>query len=363
MVKKYKYNEIKHNYDILKEKRVIIWCRSITALVLYRVLYNQNINVIGFTDSFVNSTGETFAGLPVYTIKEILAMNEVAIYIATNNYNFKQEILEEISAFENIDVFCEGLVYGAGLFNIENMKQIIRDSKEKIEYVRKLLGDERSKEVFEKLLNYRVTNNTNLISEIYESGHNQYFPEDGLIKPVENEIFIDAGAYDGETTYNFSRWICDKNYSKIYVMEPDSLMFQIMKEYISLRRIEKAIPVNRGAYSISGTLKFSEDSSTGSSRINESGENDIKVISIDDMVGDDNVTFIKMDIEGVEMKALEGAQKTIERCKPKLAISIYHKEDDLWEIPYYILKRYPWYTIYIRHYALTTNETVMYATI
>lgn len=79
------------------------------------------------------------------------------------------------------------------------------------------------------------------------------------------------------------------------------------------------------------------------------------------MVGSDNVTFIKMDIEGAEMEALEGAQKTIERCKPKLAISIYHKEDDLWEIPYYILKKYPWYKIYIRHYALTTNETVMYA--
>ena len=87
------------------------------------------------------------------------------------------------------------------------------------------------------------------------------------------------------------------------------------------------------------------------------------VVSIDDMVGDDKVTFIKMDIEGAEMEALEGAKQTIERNRPKLAISIYHKEEDLWEIPFYILSKYPWYKIYMRHYTLTTNETVLYATV
>ena len=361
MVKKYKYKQINNNYDVLKGKRVIIWCRSITALYLYRTLHNQEINVIGFTDSFVNSSGGTFAGLPVYTIDEILAMEEVAVYIATNNYKIKQEILEDICEFKSIEVFSEGIIYGAALFNIEKMKSMIRNSKRKIEYVKNSLRDERSKEVFYKLLNYRVTNNTNLISDVYESGHTQYFPENGLIKPVENEIFVDAGAYDGETTCNFCKWISDKNYSKIYAMEPDSLMFEIMKEHMLLKKVKNVVPVNGGAYSFSGTLRFSEDSLTGSSRISEDGEKEIKVISIDDMVGSDNVTFIKMDIEGAEMEALEGAQKTIERCKPKLAISIYHKEDDLWEIPYYILKKYPWYKIYIRHYALTTNETVMYA--
>mgnify|MGYP002517000463 FL=1 len=81
------------------------------------------------------------------------------------------------------------------------------------------------------------------------------------------------------------------------------------------------------------------------------------------MVGDDKVTFIKMDIEGAEMEALEGAKRTIKKNRPKLAISIYHKEDDLWEIPYYVLSRYPWSKIYMRHYSLTTNETVLYATV
>lgn len=361
MVKEYKYTEIRNNYDVLMGKKIVIWCRSISALNLYIALSNRQVSVIGFTDSYVNKKGETFAGLPVYSIQEVIEMEGAAIYIATNNYRFKQEILEEISKYKGIEVFVEGLVFGAGLYDIEKMKNIIRNSEEKIQYVKDLLGDEKSKKTFKNLLDYRITNDIKLIPEIYESDHMQYFPKDGLFKQEANEIFIDAGAYNGATACNFCEWAGNGGYSKIYALEPDSLMFQIMKEYMSLKNIEKVVPVNGGAYSYSGKLRFTEDSLTGSSRIDEVGEKKIDIVSIDDIVGDDKVTFIKMDIEGAEMAALEGAEKTIERCRPKLAISIYHNENDLWEIPYYILSKYPWYKIFIRHYSLTTNETIMYA--
>lgn len=68
-----------------------------------------------------------------------------------------------------------------------------------------------------------------------------------------------------------------------------------------------------------------------------------------------------MDIEGAELPALIGAEKTILSCKPKLAISIYHNEDDLWNIPYYIYQKYPWYQLFIRHYTKITTETILYA--
>lgn len=74
-------------------------------------------------------------------------------------------------------------------------------------------------------------------------------------------------------------------------------------------------------------------------------------------------TYIKMDIEGAEMAALEGARKTIAKFRPKLAISIYHEDDDLWKIPFYIKKQYPWYRLFIRHYTSVTTETVLYATV
>ena len=138
-------------------------------------------------------------------------------------------------------------------------------------------------------------------------------------------------------------------------------MFEIMREYVRLNKIENAVFVNCGAYSSTGELKFEEDFQTGSSKISREGATLIRVTSIDDMLQGEKATFIKMDIEGAEMEALIGAKETIEKYNPRLAISVYHKVDDLWEIPYYILTHYTWYQIYLRHYALTTNETVMYA--
>ena len=275
MVKRYNYTEIKNNYEVLKNKKIIIWCRSISALTLYKKLYTCSIDVCGFTDSYVEKSGDVFAGLPVYTIQEIATMNDVAIYIATNNYKFKMEILEETSKLEQIEVFAEGTVFGSGLFDIEHMKHIIQKSNDKITFIKNMLEDEISKKVYENLLNYRTTNNKELISEIYEGSQSQYFPKDGIVMPIENEIFVDAGAYDGETTCNFCRWIGEtgnRKYCKVYMMEPDPLMFQIMKEYVSLRKIENTVSVNKGAYSFSGILNFVEDAITGSSRISENGE-------------------------------------------------------------------------------------------
>ena len=68
-----------------------------------------------------------------------------------------------------------------------------------------------------------------------------------------------------------------------------------------------------------------------------------------------------MDIEGAEYKALLGAEKTIKKYKPKLAICIYHKPEDVWEIPWLIHQFNPNYKFYLRHYSLTSPETVLYA--
>ena len=91
------------------------------------------------------------------------------------------------------------------------------------------------------------------------------------------------------------------------------------------------------------------------------GVNKIETISIDEMLDGQRASYIKMDIEGAEMEALQGAHDTINKFRPKLAISVYHKEDDLWNIPYYLHEKYPWYKFYLRHYTTITTETILYA--
>lgn len=93
------------------------------------------------------------------------------------------------------------------------------------------------------------------------------------------------------------------------------------------------------------------------------GDGDVvaEIARIDDEVQDEKVTFIKMDIEGAELDALKGAKDTILRDKPKLAICIYHKKSDLYELPGYILSLVPEYKLCVRHYTSISWETVLYA--
>ena len=91
------------------------------------------------------------------------------------------------------------------------------------------------------------------------------------------------------------------------------------------------------------------------------GTEKVPADSIDHVLNGERATFIKMDIEGSEYQALLGAEQTIKKYHPRLAISLYHKPEDVLEIPYLIHKMNPDYRFIIRHYASNMTETVLYA--
>ena len=101
----------------------------------------------------------------------------------------------------------------------------------------------------------------------------------------------------------------------------------------------------------------------GTSCICDNSEDVIDVRKLDTILSDENVTFIKMDIDGAELDALKGAKAIIQKNKPKLAISIYHKPEDIIEIPLLLHEILPEYKFYIRHYSIYSVETVLYAII
>ncbi len=111
------------------------------------------------------------------------------------------------------------------------------------------------------------------------------------------------------------------------------------------------------------TLYF--DSKNGmSARPSEIGDIKVNCDSIDhicDKNAYERIDFIKMDIEGSEYDALNGAENVIKKWHPLLAICVYHKEDDFYKIPNLILKLYSGYRIYFRQYELSDEETVCYA--
>ena len=186
--------------------------------------------------------------------------------------------------------------------------------------------------------------------------------DDRIMKPIEDEIFIDGGCYDGESSFDFINWANGK-VKKVYAFEPDGKNFSLCeKNFTEKCKVDyRLLPF--GLWSEKTTLKFAGDAGVGS-RVGESENSvEIKTASIDETVGDDKVTFIKLDVEGAELETLKGAAGTIRKHKPRLAVCLYHKPEDIVEIPKYIKELVPEYKLYIKHYYPYVFDTVLYAVI
>ncbi|MDR0463016.1 MAG: FkbM family methyltransferase [Pseudomonadales bacterium] len=218
-----------------------------------------------------------------------------------------------------------------------------------------ILEDKKSKKIYLGLIQFRKERNVrNYPFHLVEE--EQYFIKEFSFD--KNEVFIDCGAYTGDTIDNFFRHC--KRYKQIVALEPDLKKFKELKnKYCKKSKIK---PLNIGAYDKNGVIKFAEIDN-GGSRIIENDRNNsaysIKTKTIDSLNIKD-VTFIKMDIEGAELKALKGAKKTILKNKPKLAIAIYHSNEDMVDIVEYVHSLVPEYKLYVRQYGLV-HETVLYA--
>ena len=192
-----------------------------------------------------------------------------------------------------------------------------------------------------------------------EIGELVYFPDD-IIKPIDDEVFIDAGAYNGGTIKDFLLF-CNGKYKKIIAFEPDKSNYILCTNFINSSQLKRVDVINKGVWSSSEILRFSSSSDWGS-HISKTGEIEINVVSIDSIIDDIPVTMIKMDVEGAELEALKGAKKAITKHKPRLAVCIYHKPSDIIDIPEYILNLNKEYKLFIRHHSTDVSAgTVLYA--
>lgn len=183
----------------------------------------------------------------------------------------------------------------------------------------------------------------------------QYFD---VFSPIKDEIFVDAGSYDGDTIRKFVEWT-NGQYKKIYAFEPNKELGEILLRNVKEEKIENVIFTPEATWEKKADLNFVNDSA--SSRVNKCGEFIVKATDIDSIVGDAKVTYIKMDVEGSELESLIGAHKTIMRNKPRLAISVYHKPGDTVELADYILKLNLGYKLLLRQYNSNFWETILYA--
>ena len=164
------------------------------------------------------------------------------------------------------------------------------------------------------------------------------------------------------TSVMFSEW-CNNTYDGIYLFEANAANEQKIKDVLAKNNISNANVIMQGTWSEEKELSFEIDTEliTGS-RINIAmNNNKVPVTSIDNVLNGKRATFIKMDVEGSEYQSLLGCQRTIGEYHPRMAISVYHFSEDVYEIPALLLEMDDTYHIAFRAYASDFAEIIMYA--
>ena len=231
-----------------------------------------------------------------------------------------------------------------------------RQHKDKIEEVYENLADEESKKQYLAHLDSRINLNFEGLPEPDTS--NQYFPSD-IVTLSDKEVFLDAGAYDGDTLEQFAN-LTNNVFTKYIALEPDPANYKKLLDRVSKFSSGKVEVFPYAVGEENCTLKFNATGGEGAA-VSESGTVTVESKRIDDKFYDYQPTYLKFDIEGAELGALKGAKKTITQYKPKLAVCLYHLPDDLWTIPLLIKEYDKDYKLFVRTHSLDGFEFVLYA--
>ena len=218
-----------------------------------------------------------------------------------------------------------------------------------------MLADDLSRGTFEAFLNSKLGGAAQALAEV--SRKEQYFPKD-IIKLSDREVFVDGGAYTGDTLLTFLR-LTGGHCTRCCAFEPDPATAARLAATVEKRALRSVTVFNKGLWSAPATLPFAVWHGTSASAVSGGGEVSVEGVTVDRLAPD--ATFIKLDIEGAELEALKGAAQTIKRNRPKLAVCVYHKPGDLFEIPAFIRSLVPEYRLYLRQHQPVACETVLYA--
>lgn len=283
------------------------------------------------SDGFVRN--RTFRGFEVISFKkaeEIFKSFLVLMAFGSNRNEVFENVLK-ISKTQEI-IMADVPVYDTGAFDLSYAKE----HKAELEAVYNILADEQSKKAFKETLLFKLDGD---ISRLFacETNEDEAF---SLFKLPQNPTYLDLGGYNGDTALSFAKRFPE--YESIVAVEPDKKNFSKL-----IRNTEnlKITPINAAISDKCGRALFKSGFGRGS---NLGAGDEISVITVDSL--EKQFDFIKFDVEGQELKAIEGAKKTIKEQKPKMLISCYHKNDDYFSIPLKVLSINPDYKVYMRHY-------------
>lgn len=354
------------NLSLRNKPFLIFGCGELGSKLLKGLLL-EGLSPAAILDNKMHSDLKYIKDIPVMSPSDASQKFEHDILCIVAVYNSSNPRTQLLSlGFKNI-IHCAQIFIGMPNiflpFVCLDATDIIFRQKNHIRHAFELMADLDSKITFVQQLKFRLFMNFDRVvkpqTQLMKSS--EYFPDD-LYVFINNEVFIDCGAYIGDT---IDRFLLKRgsNFKRIFALEPDPINYNKLTNHINSLNSKLSVNIQAlqcGVGSKKESLAFNSDYSVLSS-ISKSGTNSIEVIRLDDLCHDTPATLIKMDIEGSEIDAIIGAQNLINNYSPVLAICVYHACSHLWEIPIICSKFNQDYKFYLRAHAEDCWDVSCYA--
>lgn len=289
---------------------------------------------------------------------ELVKLDDVVVLVTVGD---SRQIQEKLNG-DHIENYLFGDLF-LREYDPKYSSEWFETNRDKILQVYDMINEEKSKEIYTEVILNRIA--PHLAKRIFNDmkEENEYYST-GIFKIVpEKEYIVECGAYTGDSLEEYMEMF-DNKVGAYYCFELDNVNAQICQKVIERYQNDNVKLIKAGVSDRTEDIMIA-DSNGYSARVDGEGEkhNTAHIVRIDDVLADKPVTYIKMDIEGEEIKALIGAREVIEKQGPKLAISAYHFLSDMWEIPLLIKKMNEKYELYFRHHTAAVFDTDCYAVV
>ena len=337
------------NYLQKTDKKILMYGMGNGADKMLSVCARYDIEIADFfaSDGFVR--GHQFHG------KRVLSYSEACEKYGRENMiillSFASSLPDVLENIYRIASECELYapdvpVCGDNLFNYE----FYLENKEKIDKTESLLCDERSKEVFRSVVNYKLSGDIRALKD----SHSDFSEVYALLGAKEFKKIADLGAYNGDTLREISPFA--PNLEEAVAFEPDRRNYKKLSEYAEAEERFKITSLKLAAWSEKATLYFDGSGNRNSSLISGSQLAvtkqpkivEVEANSLDNIVGAETIDYVKYDVEGSEKEAILGSKNVIKADIPALMVSIYHRSEDVFELPLLIHEHFPEYKLYMR---------------
>jgi FkbM family methyltransferase len=317
------------------------------------------IKVLAVCDGDRGKWGHDFNGYPVRPVGDAVSWGpDQLIVIASHKPLASVKQLTALGA-RNVVPFAllqilHPQLYPPHMFYVDWFEDLFDNRDRYMALVDAMAGDELSLSTLDAIIGFRQTMDVTLLEPILDL---KAFLSPDLVTFLPGGTYIDGGAYDGDTVRKYIA-AADGKFGRIIAFEPDPETYRrLVANFADDKRVE---PMNIGLHRRRDVLRFVNDSSRAA-LLSDGGEIEVPVVNIDEVLKGAPVNYIKLNIEGAELATLEGAQESIRRHRPILAISAYHAPDHLWRVPELIHAIVPSYKLHLRQQESGCVEPVVYA--